>query len=202
MKGPAILFYILTLSKYSISFLVGSRRFSDLALFDFKNERERDEQWRIQQEILAKRKNPKSKEEGIKRIEERRRSVNAEVMKTMWAQTVKDPSVDPLGAWKQAKARGDVKDLGYEPTPPKESSLFGFSIPIIQSPIDVPKYDNGQRFDLRLPYAERGYEDADSDVMGKLGRAFGRLFGKGKEEGNANKSKEGDRQTTEKRKNR
>ena len=59
-----------------------------------------------------------------------------------------------------------MKDLGYEEiTPEKKASVFGFSIPLVQSPIDLPGYDNGQRFDLRLPYAERGYEDEDSDFM-------------------------------------
>jgi hypothetical protein len=43
------------------------------------------------------------------------------------------------------------------------------------SPIDIPKYDEGQRFDLRLPYAERGYEDPDSDLMGKIGGFFSGL---------------------------
>lgn len=68
--------------------------------------------------------------------------------------------------WKEAKAKGYIKDLGYEEvTPDTKKSIFGFSIPIVQSPIDLPGYDNGERFDLRLPYAERGYEDPDSDVM-------------------------------------
>lgn len=35
------------------------------------------------------------------------------------------------------------------------------------------KYDNGGRFDLRLPYAEQGYVDESSDVMGKLSSFFG-----------------------------
>jgi len=30
------------------------------------------------------------------------------------------------------------------------------------------EYDNGERFDLRLPYADQGYVDEDADVMGKL----------------------------------
>jgi len=35
------------------------------------------------------------------------------------------------------------------------------------------KFDNGGRFDLRLPYAEQGYVDEESDVMGKLASFFG-----------------------------
>lgn len=41
------------------------------------------------------------------------------------------------------------------------------------------KFDNGGRFDLRLPYADQGYVDEDSDVMGKFASFFG---GKKKEE--------------------
>jgi len=35
----------------------------------------------------------------------------------------------------------------------------------------LTKFDNGGRFDLRLPYAEQGYVDKDADVLGKI---FGR----------------------------
>lgn len=34
------------------------------------------------------------------------------------------------------------------------------------------KFDNGGRFDLRLPYADQGYVDEDADVMGKLTSFF------------------------------
>jgi hypothetical protein len=34
------------------------------------------------------------------------------------------------------------------------------------------KFDNGGRFDLRLPYADQGYVDEDADVMGKIGNMF------------------------------
>ena len=37
----------------------------------------------------------------------------------------------------------------------------------------LSQYDNGGRFDLRLPYADQGYIDEDSDVMGKLSGFFG-----------------------------
>jgi hypothetical protein len=35
------------------------------------------------------------------------------------------------------------------------------------------KFDNGGRFDLRLPYADQGYVDDDADVMGKISAFFG-----------------------------
>ena len=121
-----------------------------------RQEDEADDQLRIQREILARRKNPKAKAEQQEKIEKRRR-VAAETMKeTMWAQNTK-ADVDPLQAWKKAKSSGKVKDLGYEEvTPEMKKSVLGFSLPMVQSPIDLPGYDNGQRFDLRLPYAERG----------------------------------------------
>jgi hypothetical protein len=34
------------------------------------------------------------------------------------------------------------------------------------------QYDNGGRFDLRLPSVEVGYVTEDSDFMGKLARLF------------------------------
>ena len=34
------------------------------------------------------------------------------------------------------------------------------------------KFDNGGRFDLRLPYADQGYVDEDADVMKKIGSFF------------------------------
>jgi len=163
------------------------------SLFDARKDAEREEQWRIQQEILAKRKNPKLLEKKKLEVEERRKQVDRDVKKTMWGS---DRSADNLDAWKKAKEQGLIKDLGYEEiTPEKKRSVFGFSVPIVQSPIDLPGYDNGnlvnmkikvdhicyctklktqhththslstrvgQRFDLRLPYAERGYEDPEA----------------------------------------
>ena len=35
------------------------------------------------------------------------------------------------------------------------------------------KFDNGGRFDLRLPYADQGYVDEDADAMKKLSNFFG-----------------------------
>jgi hypothetical protein len=32
----------------------------------------------------------------------------------------------------------------------------------------MPKYDNGERWDLKAKYTDEGYEDADADVMGKF----------------------------------
>jgi hypothetical protein len=50
-------------------------------------------------------------------------------------------------------------------------------------------YDEGLRFDLRLPYAERGYEDPDSDVMGNFSKGLSNLFGGKKKMGKGEKDK-------------
>ena len=152
---------------------------------------QQEEQFRIQQEILAQRRNPKAKAELEEKINKRRLEADKKMKTTLWAQNT-DPNVDPLESWKKAKAQGLVKDLGYEEiTPEMKKSVFGFSLPIVQSPIDLPGYDNGQRFDLRLPYAERGYEDPEADVMGKFFGLFGgnnKKVSKGKK-GDTNENK-------------
>ena len=127
----------------------------------FSNRRRRDEeaeeQMRIQREILARRKDPLAKAAQQAKIEKRRQVAADKLKETLWAQNT-EAGVDPLQAWKNAKSSGKVKDLGYEEvTPEMKRSILGFSLPIVQSPIDLPGYDNGQRFDLRLPYAERGF---------------------------------------------
>lgn len=140
-------------------------------LFNFKNESEREEQFRLQQEMLARRRNPRALEKEKAAVEARRGEASKNINKTLWAKN-SDPSTDPIDEWRDALKKGDIKDLGYAPGPSKSSSLFGITIPLALSPIDVPEFDNGMRFDLRLPYAERGYEDADADVMGKLNSWF------------------------------
>lgn len=87
-----------------------------------------------------------------------------------------------------------MKDIGYEAEPPKSSSKFGVNIVIPLNPIGMPKYDAGERFDLRLPYAERGYEDEDADIMWKIGKGLASLFGMkkdSKDEQAKNDSKDG-----------
>jgi len=39
----------------------------------------------------------------------------------------------------------------------------------------VSKYDNGERFDPRVLYAEQEYEDVDAEVAKRVGDAFGVL---------------------------
>lgn len=152
----------------------------------YRNEAEREEQFRLQQEMLARRRNPKAKAAEEAKVNKRRDEATAGVMETMWAK--KTPAnVDPLVEWKKAKEEGKLRDLGYEET--AKNRDLRFSIPIPLSPIDRPAYDNGLRFDLRLPYAETGYEDESADVLGNMGKAFGNLFGGGKKDKEAKEAK-------------
>ena len=129
--------------------------------------------------MLARRRNPKAKAAEEEKVNKRREQAQAGVMETMWAK--KTPAnVDPLIEWKKAKDQGKLRDLGYEET--ANNPDLRVSLPIPLSPIDLPAYDNGLRFDLRLPYAETGYEDESADVLGNMGRALGNLFGKKEKE--------------------
>lgn len=112
-------------------------------------------------------------EKYIKNVEDRRQATAATAMETNYARDTKN-SEDPLAKFKANKANGKVAPIGYEAPPPSKS---GFSLPLPVNPIGIAKYDEGLRFDLRLPYAERGYEDPDADVMAKAGSFFSGMFG-------------------------
>jgi hypothetical protein len=55
-----------------------------------------------------------------------------------------------------------------------------------QNPIGLENMDNGERFDLRLPYSERGYEDPDADLGNMIGKFMNNLFGKKNDEKKGN----------------
>lgn len=168
---------LLLLLEVTAAFFIVRGFISKTSLLAFK-ENEKEEQMRLQQEMLARRKNKGKMKEYFENVEKKREATSQTMSKNNWARS--NNSQDPLEKWKQAKEKGDIKQIGYDAAPPKSSSLLGINIVLPLSPIDIAKYDEGERFDLRLPYAERGYEDPDADVLGKLGQAFGNLFGKKK----------------------
>jgi len=150
-------------------------------------ERQKEEQMRIQQEILNRRKNKPKMKEYFESREVERKQEETNAKQSLWAKTKNE--IDPLTEWKKAKNDGKIKPLGYE-EPSRDSSRLGLNIPIPANPMGIPRYDAGERFDLRLPYAERGYEDPEADVMAKMGRAFSGLFGSSSNDKNKNKSNE------------
>lgn len=138
-------------------------------------QQKKDEQWKIQQDILARRRNKSNMKKYFDQVTENRKELSSKAKGTLWART--NDSVDPIDNWKGAKAQGMIKPIGYEAEPSRNESKLGFNVIIPINPMGIPKYDNGERFDLRLPYAERGYEDESADFMGNLMKGFRGLFG-------------------------
>mmetsp|Transcript_22728 Transcript_22728/g.70613 ORF Transcript_22728/g.70613 Transcript_22728/m.70613 type:complete len:182 (+) Transcript_22728:611-1156(+) len=118
----------------------------------------REIMWEEQQRIIRERKSGKGG------MSEKRAKARAAVSKQM-ADERKGirKKLDPIKKPLYTKEQQEVKT--------------GIIIPI--APFGLPEMDGGERFDLRLPYVDQGYEDPDADVMGK----FMNLFkGKKKEE--------------------
>ncbi|KAK4534785.1 hypothetical protein CDCA_CDCA02G0810 [Cyanidium caldarium] len=118
---------------------------------------EREEQMRIMADKLAARREGRH----LEGVDERRRKIQ-EALDT---KEKPQPGEDPLIAWKRQRdkerAAGTWKEVGY--TEEDESG-----IPVPMASFGIPRYDNGERFDLRLPYVDQGYVDEEADVMGKL----------------------------------
>lgn len=131
---------------------------------------EKDEAFRQQQEILARRRDKKRAKEYFNDVNARRRDLEDDLMKRRLV--VRDGE-DPLIPWQKMKDAGYIDPSGYD-----EEDEGGIPIPLPS--FGVPKYDNGGRFDLKLPHVEIGYTDEDADVMKKAGNAFRNLFGGGK----------------------
>jgi hypothetical protein len=139
------------------------------------NSASKDEQWKLQQEILQQRKDKSKMKDHFSKVNDARKKISEGAQKSLWSRA--DDSVDPIEQWKAAKKRGEIKPLGYEAEPARNASKLGLNIIVPLNPMGIPQYDNGERFDLRLPYAERGYEDESADVMGAIGNAVKGWFG-------------------------
>lgn len=131
---------------------------------------EKDEAFRRQQEILARRRDQKRNKDYFEEVEKRRESVeeyfDSRTLKVKEGQ-------DPLEPWKEMKDKGLIDEGGY-------SEMDEGGIPIPMASFGIPYYDRGGRFDLKLPHVEHGYTDPDADIMTKAGNAFKNLFGLGK----------------------
>lgn len=131
---------------------------------------EKDEAFQKQQEILARRRNKNRNTEYFEEIKKRREAIEQYYDK----RRLKVPhGEDPIVAWKKLKEEGLIDQSSY-------SEMDEGGIPIPMASFGIPQYDNGGRFDLRLPHVEIGYTDDDADIMGKAGKAFKKLFGFGK----------------------
>ena len=137
-----------------------------------------DDQWEAQQRILKLRKgSTKERQKYFGDIEDRREKASKK-QNDMWSWQTKKykKGEDPLTEWKKRRADGTISDLENQYGDPKE--VGGIPLPGASFGVGGEfgvggKLDNGGRFDLRLPYADQGYIDDDSDFMGKLGNIFG-----------------------------
>lgn len=132
---------------------------------------EKDEAFRQQQEILARRRDAKRQDKYFKQVRERRDTVEEHFdNRTLKVKEGEDPIVE----WRKMKENGFIdEDVGY--TEEEESG-----IPIPMASFGIPKYDRGARFDLKLPHVEHGYTDPDADVMAKVANAFKNMLRFGK----------------------
>lgn len=134
---------------------------------------EKDEAFRQQQEILARRRDAKQKAKYFEDVEERRETVE----EYFDNRTLKvKEGEDPLVPWQEMKDNGFIDEGGYT----EDDEGGGIVIPLAS--FGIPKYDRGARFDLKLPHVEHGYTDPDADIMAKAGNAFKNLFGFGNKE--------------------
>lgn len=148
---------------------------SSIVLKDANKEYQKEQQYRLQQEMLARRKDKKKMEEYFESVDSNRKQVDLKVKETIYSKI--DNNVDPLSKWKENKKDGKVKNLGYEDAP--KAKFFTFEFP--SNPIGMENMDNGERFDLRLPYSERGYEDPDADLGNMMKKFVNNFFGKKEE---------------------
>jgi hypothetical protein len=98
--------------------------------FGSGNSKERlDEQWELQQAILAERRKPKSeRDKAFQQIENRRRDATKK-QQDMWAWQTKTygKGEDPINEWKKRRADGTISDLDNQYGDPKK--IGGIPIP-------------------------------------------------------------------------
>ncbi|GFR49684.1 hypothetical protein Agub_g11833 [Astrephomene gubernaculifera] len=140
------------------------------ALFGFGKpksevESEREEQWRLQQELIQKRKSGQL----IKEANDRRRKVAEELASRKEVRRRE----------KEALARGEMPDTlqGWKPYDNEvdEKANSGIVVPLL--PFGIKKYDEGERFDLRSPYSDAGWVDPEEqDAWAGLKKIGSKIF--------------------------
>ena len=131
----------------------------------------KDEQWRIQQDVLKRRQSKEATNKYFDAVDANRQKAKQEQV-TKWA-FQRDPTQDSLIGWKKLRDAGEIGDLKTGLGVDGKKREGGLPIPLPSFGLGGEagvggEYDNGERFDLRLPYVDQGYEDPDADVMGKL----------------------------------
>lgn len=126
--------------------------------------------YQLQQEILNERRSGKGK--ALQEAQQRRRKIQEKV------NAKKKLKVEQ----RKMLARGEKLPADKEETY-KDDPKGGIIIPI--APFGIPKFDQGERFDLKLPYVDQGWVDEDADPL----KWVKGLFGGKKTEGDDGQSK-------------
>ena len=127
-------------------------------------ELEKEEQYRVQQEVLARRKGNSWQKDVTERRARASRYLN-----------------DP--AFKKICDEENRQKFLAQKAEEEAEPRFGIIIPM--APFGMPEYDGGERFDLRLPYVDNGWVDEDAD----FGKQIGRFFGMGKKKNTEDEGK-------------
>eukprot|EP00892_Ulva_mutabilis_P008939 jgi/Ulvmu1/6417/UM003_0046.1 len=122
---------------------------------------EKERMWEAQQEILRARREGR----GMDGVSERRAKAKAQAQEK---ENKKERD-------RQALARGERPeddDEPYEPYGKEDAGLRpGIIIPL--APFGIPKFDNGERFDLKAPYTDQGWVDEEADPFKWAKNIFG-----------------------------
>lgn len=116
-----------------------------------KSEREaaKEEEFRLQQELLAKRRSGVL----IKEANDRRKKVQ-ETLATR--RELRQAEKDALGRGEMPDSLNDWKPYDDETN---KNANSGIVVPLL--PFGIKKYDDGERFDLRSPYSDGGWVDPE-----------------------------------------
>eukprot|EP00624_Nannochloropsis_granulata_P003426 evm.model.NODE_27316_length_40306_cov_21.155485.2 len=142
-------------------------------LFDglFLSDTEKEDAYQKQQEILRARQNPEKQKAYFQEVNKRRATASQNFKEKF--NLSKNGKQDPAVKWMELRKKGVIGER--EKYEQYGETNRGIIIP--QVPFGNTKYDEGERFDLRLPYVDEGYVDESAS----LGNTLKRLFGFGKE---------------------
>jgi hypothetical protein len=127
---------------------------------------DKEEQYRVQQELLEARRSGSF----IREAGERRRKVAETLADRKNARAAEKAALargeipESLGKWKNYKKKEDESADGR--------SAGGIVLPL--NPLGMREYDEGERFDLRSPYADGAYVDDNEETVWDSFRNFGK----------------------------
>ena len=158
---------------------------------DAKNDDWKDEMMREQKEILSRRQDKDKTRDYFKKVDEKRVQAQKEQV-DRWA-FQRDPTADPLIAWKKMRKEGKIGDLKTGLGVDGEKREGGIPLPLPSFGVGGEagvggQYDNGERFDLRLPFVDQGWVDERDSITSGGASWFSKLGSGGAKKPAAKKS--------------